>query len=274
MGYPSALSAPGWGFQDVLFGGKPVALGRPFGTYVMENVLFKVSFPAEFHAQTAVEAALSLHAQVKDRLDDVERVEITTQEPAVRIIDKEGPLHNPADRDHCLQYMVAVPLIFGELIADHYEDAFAADPRIDALRGKMVVLENETYTQAYYDPDRRAIPNAVRVFFRDGTGTEKGEVYYPIGHRRRHREGVPLLQKKFATNARTRLLAQRAEGSGGCSATRSGWRRRRCTGSWRCCLSERESGKARSARPRWPWRHRASRRPGIGTRPTVPTAGG
>lgn len=211
MGYPSALSAKGWGFQDVLFGGKPVELSRSFGSYVMENVLFKVSFPAEFHAQTAVEAALTLHRGVAKRLDEIQRVEIETQEPAVRIIDKTGPLHNPADRDHCLQYMVAVPLIFGELTADHYEDAFAADPRIDALRRKMEVVEEERYTKAYYDPDRRAIPNAVRVVFADGTSTPRSEVEYPIGHRRRRKEARPLLGEKFAANVRTRLPARRAE---------------------------------------------------------------
>jgi 2-methylcitrate dehydratase len=211
MGYVSALSAPGWGFQDALFGGKPLKLARPLGSYVMENVLFKVSFPAEFHAQTAVEAALALHGDVKGRLDEVERVEITTQEPAVRIIDKTGPLRNPADRDHCLQYMVAVPLIFGGLAADHYEDAFAKDPRIDALRDKMVVSEDGRYTEAYYDPDRRAIPNAVRVSFRDGTSTRKVEVEYPVGHRRRRKEAVPLLEEKFRGNVRTRLPTRRAE---------------------------------------------------------------
>jgi 2-methylcitrate dehydratase len=211
MGYPSALSAPKWGFQDVLFGGEPVTLARPFGSYVMENVLFKVSYPAEFHAQTAVEAALSLHPEVKGRLDEVERVEVTTQEPAVRIIDKTGPLRNPADRDHCLQYMVAVPLIFGGLTADHYEDGVAADPRIDALREKMVVAEDESYTEAYYDPERRAIPNAVQVFFRDGKSAGKAEVEYPVGHRRRRAEAVPLLEEKFSGNLRTRLSTRRAE---------------------------------------------------------------
>jgi 2-methylcitrate dehydratase len=211
MGYPSALSAKGWGFQDVLFGGKPVRLARPFGSYVMENVLFKVSFPAEFHAQTAVEAALALHPEVGHRLDEVERVEVSTQEPAVRIISKTGPLHNPADRDHCLQYMVAVPLIFGDLTADHYEDETAKDPRIDALRDKMVVSEEPGYTRAYYDPDKRAIPNAVRIFFRDGSSTEKVEIEYPVGHRRRRTEAAPLLAAKFAGNLRTRLPARRAE---------------------------------------------------------------
>jgi 2-methylcitrate dehydratase len=211
MGYPSALSAPTWGFQDVLFGGKPIRLAQPFGSYVMENVLFKVSFPAEFHAQTAVEAALAIHEEVGHRLDEVERVEIATQEPAIRIIDKTGLLRNPADRDHCLQYMVAVTLIFGELTTDHYEDETAKDPRIDALREKMVVSEDERYSRDYLDPDRRAIPNAVQVFFREGGSTEKVEVEYPVGHRRRRGEARPLLERKFAANLGARLPVRRSE---------------------------------------------------------------
>jgi 2-methylcitrate dehydratase len=210
MGYPSALSARRWGFQDVLFGGEPLRLARPFGSYVMENVLFKVSFPAEFHAQTAVEPALGLHPEVRDRLEEVERVEIATQESAVRIIDKTGPLHNPADRDHCLQYMTAVGLIFGELTADHYEDGVARDPRIDALREKMVVVEDERYSRDYRDLDKRSIANAVQVFFEDGSATEKVEVEYPIGHRRRREEGMPLLERKFSSNLRARLPTSKA----------------------------------------------------------------
>lgn len=197
MGYQTCLTAPKWGFQDVLFKGQNVVLSRPLDAYVMENVLFKISFPAEFHAQTAVEAAIKLHPQVAARLDEIERVEIMTQEPGVRIIDKKGPLHNYADRDHCLQYMAAIGLIFGELNADHYEDRVAADPRIDALRDKMVVRENEEYTRAYYDPDQRAIPNQIQVFFRDGSHTEAVEVYFPVGHRRRRDEGLPLMKEKF-----------------------------------------------------------------------------
>lgn len=211
MGYPSALSAAEWGFQDVLFDGEPVVLAQPLGSYVMENVLFKVAFPAEFHGQTAVEAALDLHDQVKDRLDEIDHVTIATQESARRIIDKTGPLHNPADRDHSLQYMTAIGLIFGELTADHYDDAVAADPRIDALRDKMRVTEDERYSRDYVDPDKRAIANAVQVHFTDGTTTERVEVEYPIGHRRRRDEAVPLLRQKFATNLRTRFPSRRAD---------------------------------------------------------------
>lgn len=196
MGYPSVLSAKTWGFQDVSFKGQPLKLARPLGSYVMENVLFKISFPAEFHAQTAVECALQLHAQIKDRVDRIERVELTTHESAIRIIDKTGPLHNPADRDHCLQYMTAIGLLFGELTAEHYEDKVAADPRIDALRAKMTVTEDKQYSRDYLDPDKRSIANAVQVFFKDGTRTEKVEVHYPIGHRRRRAEGIPVLQRK------------------------------------------------------------------------------
>jgi 2-methylcitrate dehydratase len=205
MGYPSALSAKHWGFYDVLFNGKPFVLGRSLGCYVMENVLFKISFPAEFHAQTAVECALKLHVLIKDRLNEIARVEITTQESALRIIDKTGPLHNPADRDHCIQYMTAVGLIFGELTADHYEDAVARDPRIDALRGKMVCREDPQYSKDYLDPEKRSIANAVQVFFKDGSATEKVAVEYPVGHRRRRAEGMPLLIKKFAANLASRL---------------------------------------------------------------------
>ncbi|MFH1304755.1 MAG: bifunctional 2-methylcitrate dehydratase/aconitate hydratase, partial [Planctomycetota bacterium] len=178
MGYPTAITAPGWGFQDVLFGGNQLSFGQKFGTYVMENILFKISFPAEFHAQTAVEAALTLHAEVKDRLDEIELIMIETQESGNRIINKTGPLDNPADRDHCLQYMVAVPLIFGRLTAEDYEDSVAADPRIDALRDRMRCQENERFTREYLEPDKRAIGNSVQVFFKDGTQTEKVVVDY------------------------------------------------------------------------------------------------
>ena len=196
MGYPSALTARTWGFQDAAFRGQALKLARPLGSYVMENILFKISFPAEFHAQTAIECALQLHAAVRDSLDQVARVELTTHESAIRIIDKTGPLHNPADRDHCLQYMTAIGLIFGELTADHYEDGVAADPRIDALRSRMVVAEDKAYSRDYLDPDKRSIANAVQVFFNDGTRTEKVAVEYPVGHRRRRGEGIPLLKKK------------------------------------------------------------------------------
>lgn len=204
-GYATALTAPSWGFQDVWFGGREITLGQPFGSYVMENILFKISFPAEFHAQTAVEAAIQLHPQVSSRLDEIERITITTQEPAIRIIDKTGPLTNPADRDHCIQYMTAVPLIKGALTADDYEDDAAADPRVDALRSKMIVVEDPRYTQEYLEPDKRSIANAVEVMFQDGTSTGKVEVEYPIGHRRRRAEGLPLLMSKFESNIRTRL---------------------------------------------------------------------
>ncbi|MCL4141557.1 UNVERIFIED_CONTAM: hypothetical protein GTU68_062611 [Idotea baltica] len=200
MGYATAVSAAGWGFSDVLFGGKPLVLARPLETYVMENILFKISFPAEFHAQTAVECAITLHEQVKDRIDDVERIEMQTQEPAVRIIDKSGVLNNFADRDHCLQYMTAIGLIFGELTAEHYTDSTAADPRIDALRAKMTVEENEAFTRDYYDLDKRAIGNSVQVFFNDGSSTDRVEVQYPIGHRNRRDEGIPVLLKKFESS--------------------------------------------------------------------------
>ena len=208
MGYPSALSVKGWGFYDALFHGKRFLLRRPFGSYVMENVLFKISFPAEFHAQTAVECALQLYPEVKDRLDEVERVMITTQESAVRIIDKTGPLHNPADRDHCIQYMTAIGLIFGELTADHYENAVAKDARVDGLRDKMIVIEDSRYSRDYLDPDKRSIANAVQVFFKDHSATEKVVVEYPVGHRRRRAEGMPLLVKKFEANLASRLAPE------------------------------------------------------------------
>jgi 2-methylcitrate dehydratase len=207
MGYPSALTAKTWGFQDVLFKGKPIALERKLGSYVMENVLFKISFPAEFHAQTAVEAALRLHAEVAPRFDSIERIEIETQEAGARIIDKTGPLANPADRDHCLQYMVAVPLIFGRLTADDYEDEVARDPRIDALRAKMVVTENRDFSRDYLDPDKRAIGNALQVFFRGGAQTARVAIDYPVGHRRRRAEGIPLLLAKLSANLATRFSA-------------------------------------------------------------------
>ncbi len=200
MGYPSALSAKTWGFSDVLLRGKPLALPQPFGSYVMENVLFKISYPAEFHAQTAVEAAMTLHPQVAGRLGDIGRVVIETQEPGVRIIDKVGPLANPADRDHCIQYMVAVPLIFGRLTAEDYEDQVARDPRIDVLRARTEVRENATFTREYYDAEKRYIGNAVQVFFRDGSATERVRVDYPIGHRKRRTEGMPVLVRKFETS--------------------------------------------------------------------------
>lgn len=200
MGYPSAITAKFWGYEDTKMRGAKITLAQEFGSYVMENVLFKISFPAEFHAQTAVEAALKLHDEAKNRLDDIEKIIITTQESGHRIINKTGPLSNPADRDHCIQYMVAVPLIFGRLSAADYEDGVAQDPRIDALRDKMSVEVDERYTREYLEADKRSIANAVQIFYKDGTKSKKVEVEYPIGHRRRRDEGIPLLIEKFKRN--------------------------------------------------------------------------
>lgn len=197
MGYPTALSAPKWGFCDVLFQGKQIAVERAFGSYVMENILFKVAFPAEFHAQTAVEAAFELHPDVSDRLDQIDRIVLTTHESAIRIIDKSGPLHNPADRDHCLQYMVAIGLIKGSLTAEDYDDEMASNPWIDKLRALMTVTEDRQYSADYLNPDKRSIANAIQVYFKDGTFTTKVAVEYPLGHRRRRQEAIPLLTAKF-----------------------------------------------------------------------------
>ncbi|PWK49946.1 bifunctional 2-methylcitrate dehydratase/aconitate hydratase [Pleionea mediterranea] len=205
MGYPSALTAKQWGFYDVLFNGKEFSFQRSYGSYTMENILFKISYPAEFHAQTAVECAIKLHETIKHRLDDIEKIEITTHESAIRIISKTGELNNPADRDHCLQYMVAIGLLFGELNADHYEDNVADDPRIDELRNKMNVQENEQYSKDYHQQDKRSIANALQVFFNDGESSEKVEVEFPIGHRQRREEGIPLLIEKFKNNVATRF---------------------------------------------------------------------
>ncbi len=205
MGYPSALTAKTWGFYDVLFKGRPFKLSRPYGSYVMEHILFKISYPAEFHAQTAVEAAIRLHPQVKDRLDDIKSIVITTHQSAIRIIDKKGPLSNPADRDHCIQYMAAIGLIKGSLTAGDYEDEVAADARIDRLRSKMTCIENKQWSRDYLDPAKRSIANALQVFFNDGSKTDKVAVEYPLGHRRRRKEGVPLLEAKFRTNLARRL---------------------------------------------------------------------
>ena len=200
MGYPSVLSAPKWGFEDVLFKGEQLSLPQAFGSYVMENVLFKISFPAEFHAQTAVEAAVQLHSQIKDRFDEIKQIEVTTHESAIRIISKVGELNNPADRDHCLQYMIAIGLIHGDLVAEHYEDDVASDPLIDALREKMIIKEDSRYTKEYLEADKRSIANKLQIFFEDGTSTEAIEVEYPIGHKRRREEGIPILEKKFKNN--------------------------------------------------------------------------
>ncbi|RRV05194.1 2-methylcitrate dehydratase [Pseudomonas sp. v388] len=224
MGIPGVLSAPQWGFYDVSFShsNKDLAtkpekqrtfvLSRPYGSYVMENVLFKISFPAEFHAQTACEAAVILHPQIRHRMHEIIRIVITTHESAIRIISKEGRLANAADRDHCLQYMVAVPLAYGTLVAEHYEDDFhAAHPIIDQLREKMVIIEEPRYSQEYLEPDKRSIANGIQAFFKDGSSTGNVVVEYPIGHRRRRAEGIPLLEEKFKTNLATRFPAQRCE---------------------------------------------------------------
>ena len=199
MGYDTALSAPKWGFEDVLFKSKKITLRRPLASYVMENILFKISFPAEFHAQSAVEAAIVLNEKHFSALNEIEKIIIYTQEPAIRIIDKKGPLKNPADRDHCLQYMVAAALLKGDLKAEYYEDDFAKNPLIDSLRDKMVVVEDKAYSKSYLDPKERSIANAVQLIFKDFK-SEKVEVLYPIGHRNRRNEGIPELIKKYNEN--------------------------------------------------------------------------
>jgi 2-methylcitrate dehydratase len=203
MGYPSVLTAKTWGFYDVLFKGNEFKFQRPYGSYVMENVLFKISFPAEFHSQTAVEAAMTLHAQLRaagKTVEDISKITIRTHEAAIRIIDKKGPLNNPADRDHCIQYMIAVPLIYGRLTAADYEDSVAQDPRIDALRDKMSCVEDPQFTKDYHDPEKRSIANALTVEFNDGSTFDEVVVEYPIGHKRRREDGIPLLVEKFRTN--------------------------------------------------------------------------
>jgi 2-methylcitrate dehydratase len=209
MGYPSVLTAKTWGFYDVLFKGKPFKFQRKFGSYVMENVLFKISFPAEFHSQTAVECAMQLHPLVKHRIADIKRIRIRTHEAAIRIIDKKGPLNNPADRDHCIQYMVAVPLLFGRLTAADYEDQVAQDKRIDALRAKIVCVEDKRFTRDYHDPRKRSIANALTVEFKDGSKLKEVVCEYPIGHRRRRQEGMPVLVEKFKTNLARRFAPER-----------------------------------------------------------------
>lgn len=210
MGYPSVLSAKKWGFCDVYLKGEPIKLARSFESYVMENILFKIAYPAEFHGQTAVECALKLHPLVKNRFDDIEKITIKTQESAVRIINKQGPLHNAADRDHSLQYMVAIALIYGQLTSDHYEDETAKNPLIDELRQKMQVQENPTYSRDYLAADKRSIANAIQVHFKDGSTTEEIAIEYPVGHRQRRKEGIPLLQQKFQQNLATRFPKARA----------------------------------------------------------------
>ena len=214
MGYPSVLTAPTWGFYDVLFDGKPFKFQRDYSSYVMENVLFKISFPAEFHAQTAVEAAVTLHAALRKAgksVADIKQITIRTHEAAIRIIDKQGPLANPADRDHCIQYMVAVPLIFGRLTAADYEDAIAQDPRIDTLREKIVCVEDKQFTKDYHDPEKRSIANALTIEFKDGKKLAEVVVEYPIGHKRRRKDGIPLLIEKFKINLARHFPAKQQE---------------------------------------------------------------
>lgn len=211
MGYPEALTAKKWGLYDVLFQGKPFEFQRPLTSYVMENVLFKVSFPAEFHAQTAVECAFQLHPLVANRLDDIESIMIETQESAIRIIDKKGPLKNPADRDHCLQYMVAVGLLKGSLSAEDYEEEAYNDSRLQKLREKMKVVENKGFTADYLDPEKRSIGNAITVHFKDGSSTPRVAVEYPIGHKRRRKEAIPLLDEKFESNLSTLFSPAKAK---------------------------------------------------------------
>ena len=210
MGIPTVLSAPKWGYYDVLFNGNKFEFDRDYGTYVMENILFKISYPAEFHAQTAVEAAVTLHPKVKDRLLDIKTIYITTHESAIRIISKKGPLANPADRDHCLQYMIAVPLMTGNLTADHYEDSFHNNnPIIDVLRDKMVINEDKRYSADYLDPEKRSIANSIKIEFEDGSTTDEIEVEYPIGHKNRREEGIPILESKFKNNLATRFSGKK-----------------------------------------------------------------
>ena len=211
MGYPSVLTAKTWGFYDVLFEGKPFKFQRDYGTYVMENVLFKISFPAEFHSQTAVECAMTLKQKLDamgKTSDDIERIDIRTHEACIRIIDKKGPLNNPADRDHCIQYMVAVPLIFGRLTASDYEDNIAKDPRIDALRDRIICTEDPAFTKDYFDPEKRSIANGLTITLKDGTKLDEVMVEYPIGHARRREEGMPVLVEKFRTNVARRFPAK------------------------------------------------------------------
>jgi 2-methylcitrate dehydratase len=223
MGYPSALTARTWGFYDVSFGSQPFKFQRPYGSYVMENVLFKISFPAEFHAQTAIEAALVLHGRLAEMGLDasaIRRVTIRTHEACRRIIDKQGPLHNPADRDHCVQYMVAVPLLHGRLLATDYEDDVAADPRIDALRERITCVEDPQFTRDYHDPDKRSIANGLTVELANGTVLEEVLVQYPIGHKRRRAEGLPLLHTKFRTHLSHRFAARQQQAILAASADR------------------------------------------------------
>jgi 2-methylcitrate dehydratase len=210
-GYPSVLSVKKWGFYDVYFKGNPLVLKHPFQSYIMENILFKIAFPAEFHAQTAAEAAIQLFPKVKDRWQDIDKIKVTTQESAMRIINKQGPLYSPADRDHSLQYVIAVGLLFGKLTADSYQDETAKDPRIDQLREKMEVVEDPEFSQNYLDPEKRSIGNSIQIFFKDGRNTEQVAIEYPIGHRKRRAEGIPILMKKFADSVKAHFPGEQAE---------------------------------------------------------------
>ena len=211
MGYPSALTAPKWGFYAVSFGEKSFTLQRPYGSYVMEHILFKIAYPAEFHAQTAVECAIRFYPEIKDRWDDIATIQLTTHESAIRIISKEGKLHNPADRDHCLQYMVAVALLFGDLKAEYYEDDVARDPRIDSLRSKMNVQEDRQFSADYHAPDLRSIANRMQIIFKDGSSTAPITIDYPIGHPRRREEGLPVLKAKCRHNLLSHYPAERVD---------------------------------------------------------------
>lgn len=210
MGYPTALTSPTWGFYDVLFGGKAFKFQRPYGSYVMEQILFKISYPAEFHSQTAVECAIQLSPQIKNKMSDIDKIVLYTHEAAIRIISKTGPLDNPADRDHCLQYMVAIGLLKGDLVAEDYEDDVASDPNIELLRSKMEVIETPRYSEEYHDPDKRSIANAIQIIFKDGRKSDKIEIQYPVGHKRRRAEGIPLLEKKFEQNLKQYYGAKQA----------------------------------------------------------------
>jgi 2-methylcitrate dehydratase len=237
MGYPSVLTAKTWGFYDVSFRGKEFKFQRPYGSYVMENVLFKISFPAEFHSQTAVEAAMTLHKRLAEHgktAEDIARVIIRTHEAAIRIIDKQGPLANPADRDHCIQYMAAVPLIFGRLTAEDYEDSVAADLRIDELRAKILCAEDAQFTADYHDPEKRSIANALTVELKDGTVLDEVVVEYPIGHRRRRAEGIPLLLEKFRANLARRFDNAQQQRIVDASLDQQGSRPCLSTSTWDC----------------------------------------
>jgi 2-methylcitrate dehydratase len=211
MGYPSALRAKQWGFYDVLFKSNAFSIPRKYGHYVMENILFKIAFPAEFHAQTAIEAAIKLYPQVKNQWENIDKIILTTHESAIRIINKTGVLYNPADRDHCLQYIVAIGLLYGELTAEHYEESTAKDPRIDELRNKMIVEEDKLFSQDYLDPEKRSIANAIEIYFKNGTKTDKIRVDYPLGHRQRRQEATPLLIRKFKNALKNSYAAEKIE---------------------------------------------------------------